>query len=55
MNSGKYIVWGTGWEAEQFFYQYHNKIEIIYFVDKFDYNRKFYGIDVKCPDKLRGG
>lgn len=55
MNSGKYIVWGTGWEAEQFFYQYHNKIEIIYFVDKFNYNRKFYGIDVKCPDKLRGG
>ena len=55
MSGEKYIIWGTGWEAERFYYQYHDKIQIIYFVDNHNYNRKFYGMDVKSPDKLWGG
>lgn len=50
MNCNSYIIWGTGWEAERFYYQYHNKIDVLYFVDNFAYNRKFYGLEVKKPD-----
>lgn len=52
----EYIIWGTGWEAEKFYYQYHNKINILYFADNFNYGRKFYELPIKKPElsELRG-
>lgn len=52
MEANRYIVWGIGWEAEQFYYQYHNKIDILYFVDSFNFGRKFYKLEVKKPELL---
>lgn len=50
METNKYIVWGIGWEAEQFYYQYHDRIDILYFVDNFNHGRKFYKLEVKKPE-----
>lgn len=55
MNSMNYILWGTGVDAERFYYQYHNKIRILYCVDNVHYDREWHGIQVKHPSSIMKG
>lgn len=49
----KYILYGTGVDAEKFYYQYHNKLDIIFCVDgKADNNSMFYDLHVYSSSVL---
>lgn len=55
MNSLNYILWGTGVDAERFYYQYHNIIKILYCVDNVHYGEEWHGIQVKHPNSIIKG
>lgn len=54
MDVTEFVIWGTGLDAEKFYYQYYNKINISHCVDNFNYGSKWHGLEIMKPDSLIG-
>lgn len=52
----KYILWGRGVDAERFYYQYRDKIDILFCVDSnwSGGGSKFHELEVYSPEALTG-